>query len=109
MPSPHDFREYDDVLPGAADRILTIFECESAHRRRVDLMLIRQETRFRTLGMMSSLVLAGFYVGLIVYILSLGQTIAGVGLSIPGLAALVWRLVKGTAQRRFAVIGERLQ
>lgn len=32
LPSPEDFREYEDVLPGAADRILGMAEYQLRHR-----------------------------------------------------------------------------
>ncbi|MFQ7172706.1 MAG: DUF2335 domain-containing protein [Thomasclavelia ramosa] len=36
IPHPSDFEQYERVLPGAADRILTMAENQSAHRQTLE-------------------------------------------------------------------------
>lgn len=36
IPSPEVFREYEDILPGSADRILAMAELQQAHRHSLE-------------------------------------------------------------------------
>ncbi|VFU09864.1 DUF2335 domain-containing protein [Methylocella tundrae] len=43
IPSPRTLQQFDDILPGSAERIFAQFEAEAAHRRRCEA----EELRFR--------------------------------------------------------------
>lgn len=54
LPPPDLFREYDEVLPGAAERILSMTEREMEHRHRMEsrsLEIVAENQPRRTLGM----------------------------------------------------------
>ena len=40
LPTPDSFREYEDVLPGAADRILTMAETQLQHRASIQKLAL---------------------------------------------------------------------
>ncbi len=54
MPPPNAVREYEDILPGAAERILSMAEMQVAHRhdleRRTTQSMIRVEERGQWIG-----------------------------------------------------------
>lgn len=50
LPSPRSFGQYEDILPGAADRILSMAEKEQQHRHDVDDDLLTKEFSLRRWG-----------------------------------------------------------
>ncbi|MYD65223.1 MAG: DUF2335 domain-containing protein [Chloroflexi bacterium] len=61
LPPPGLFREYEDVLPGAADRILSMAEDETTHRHAVALRALdiaAENQPGRRFGVLAGLVLA---------------------------------------------------
>ncbi|WP_076363071.1 DUF2335 domain-containing protein [Phaeovulum vinaykumarii] len=51
MPHPKYLREYDDILPGATERILAMAERNLEHNIDMDQQVVRAEVADRTLGM----------------------------------------------------------
>lgn len=66
LPSPEDLKGYEDVLPGAAERIMKMAEEESGHRRSSDKEIIRAEVGAQVRGQWLGFVLAfsGLILGL---------------------------------------------
>ena len=50
LPPPSMFGKYDDVLPGAADRILAMAERQAAHRQEWETSALRSEQKDSTRG-----------------------------------------------------------
>lgn len=51
MPHPKHLREYDDILPGAAERILSMAEQNLQHSVDMDRSILKAEVADRKLGM----------------------------------------------------------
>lgn len=51
MPHPRHLREYDEVLPGAAERILSMAERNLQHNISMDQSMVNAEVADRKLGM----------------------------------------------------------
>lgn len=51
LPHPKHLREYDDILPGAADRIISMTERQLAHAAQTDSKIIADDAADRRLGM----------------------------------------------------------
>lgn len=58
VPPPNILNGYEKILPGAADRILTMAETQSKHRQSMDRKMIESEARDSLLG-----ILFGFCLG----------------------------------------------
>lgn len=43
LPAPEDFAAYDQVVPGAADRILAMAEAQSAHRQQLERFALKTD------------------------------------------------------------------
>ena len=87
LPPPELLREYNDVLPGAAERIVTMAEQLAQHRMRMQSQASMRATMGLVLG---AVVILAMFVGA-VWMVAAGQTLVGVGLLIAelgGLAAL---------------------
>lgn len=52
MPHPRHLREYDEILPGAAERILSMAERNLEHNVSMDRQVVNAEVADRKLGML---------------------------------------------------------
>lgn len=91
LPSAREFRGYNDVLPGAAERILAMAELEQRHRHELESTAVKGEVRIKGRGQwfaLAALVLSLLLVGLFA---RWGYATAGAGFGtaiIVGLVAL---------------------
>ena len=91
LPAPEDFARYDKVLPGAAERIMTLTESTVGHRQRMDdrhlNMVERLADRFLiaavTLGL--AVITAAFVIALVLVIQ--GEAAWGAGIAVVDLVA----------------------
>lgn len=59
MPPPNILDGYEKILPGAADRILTMTEIQSRHRQQMEKRMIEAEARDGLLGILFGFMLGG--------------------------------------------------
>lgn len=100
IPPPEILQNYDQVLPGAAERILAMAENQSAHRQRLEEKYIACEARNSLLGIIFALLLGitGLSAsGVCIYV---GQGWPGATLGGATLVSLVGTFIYGTRQRR---------
>lgn len=100
LPPPEALREYNDVVPGGAERILRMAEDQSAHRRQLESSVLRHDVRSRYLGIGAAL-----FVALVGYVVSAKVILAGYevgGVLIFGVdtSAIVGTFVYGTRSAR---------
>lgn len=81
LPSPAVLREFEEILPGSAERIFAQFETQSSHRRSLELLKLTSDAFSQRLGTVSASL-----IGLLGVIGGLWLTHEGKG--IEGLAAL---------------------
>ena len=93
MPPPNILREYDEIAPNAAERILRMAERQAEHRNAIE----RGDSRRATLGIIAGVIVALAALALPAYAFYLGQPITGlVGLlGFIGVSAFVY----GTRKR----------
>jgi len=100
IPAPEILESYDQVLPGAAERILAMAENQSGHRQGLEVKYLAAEARNSLLGIIFALFLGitGLSVsGLCIYV---GQGWPGAALGGATLVSLVGTFIYGTRQRR---------
>lgn len=97
LPPAAQLKGYEDVLPGAADRIITMAETQSTHRQQIEKAVIAARTRDSLLGILGAIILAvSILIGSVVCILA-NHDAAG-GVMITGvLVALCTVFIKGTS------------
>lgn len=100
LPSPHEFAEYDRILPGCAERILTSAERQLHHRIAIESTVITAQTGQSGRGQ-----ILGFIVALVCLFLSFiaimqGHEIAGTIIGSIDLVSLVAVFVLGTQSQR---------
>jgi uncharacterized membrane protein len=95
LPPPSMLRAYNDVVPGAADRIISMAERQSAHRQSLEKAVVdgnlASEQRGQTYGLIIGLVVAiGSFI-LVAY----GHSVVGITALIVEIVALVTVFVVG--------------
>lgn len=86
LPAPEDLAHYDEVCPGAADRIITMAESNMAHRQAMESNMLRSEYGLRTRGQYLAIAALVAMLAVITFTFWIGQPIAG---SVLGSATLI--------------------
>ena len=99
LPAPEILAKYENILPGAAERILKLAENQSAHRQYIEKEIIKTNSRDSLLGL-----IFGFLICLItiiggIYCILKGYNV-GSFISITGLAGVVGAFVYGAKTLR---------
>lgn len=90
LPPPSMLKGYEEVLPGAADRIFTLMERQSAHRQELERMALDRGSRSRDRGQVFAFVLCALVVVGGFGAIYVGQSLAGMAaiiIAIGGVAA----------------------
>lgn len=90
LPPPSMLRGYEDVLPGAADRIFTLMEQQSTHRQELESTVLDQNSRSRDRGQIFAFVLCALVIGGGFGAIYLGQSLVGMAaiiIAVGGVAA----------------------
>ena len=99
LPPPRALQAYDEVIPGAADRILRMAENQAAHRIQMDRVAIQSEVRSSTWGLIAGFLLSAGVIGGGIYLIAAGHDWAGSVLIGFDLATLAGIFVYGTRSR----------
>ncbi len=105
LPLPDHFRQYEEILPGAAERILCLAERQSTHRRSLEQHVTKGDGRRAWGGLFVGAILASGCVGGGIWLVSIGQVWGGVTIATSSVATIAGVFVYGTRSRR----GERSQ
>ena len=101
LPAPGMLAKYNEVLPGAADRIIAMAENQAAHRQEKELIKVKAEARDSLLGIISAVALCTIIVGcgtaIALLVNSVAAVICGSFLDCAGIAAIVGTFLKGTS------------
>ncbi len=100
LPAPETLAGYENVLPGASERILRMAESQQGHRQYIEQIAIKGNVRAQTLGVWFAFLLglAGFGCGTVVILY--GHSLEGSSTVIASLAALVGTFVYGRREQR---------
>jgi uncharacterized membrane protein len=100
LPPPSILARYDEVVPGAANRILTMAEQQSAHRRDLEHAVVTSNVKLAARGQQLTFVLA--MVALVggFYLVSIDKDAEGIGSIVTAVAGLVGVFLWGRWQER---------
>lgn len=100
LPTPEVLFQYNQIVPGAAERIVAMAESQANHRQKLELIAVKSGSRDSLLGLIFGLIIGlSAIIGSIITILA-GQAESGAAIGITGLASLVGVFVYGSRQRR---------
>ena len=97
LPSPDDFKRYDAVVPGAADRIIKMAESQQTHRMTVEMHAVVEQLKQSGRGQMFALLIALVMIAASTWMVVTGHDVAGGCLGGTTLVALVTVFVTGRA------------
>lgn len=100
IPPPEVLAQYENVLPGLADRIMAESERQRAHRQEAEMTLIRNDARARMAGLIVGMVVALAALALAGVLAALGQSVWAVAIALAEIAALAGVFVLGHLRRR---------
>jgi len=100
IPPPAILREYNEVIPDGANRILTMAETQSAHRIGLERRVIVGDDVRAYLGLGTAFIIAMFGLYLSYRVIMAGHDVAGAALGAVELASLVSVFVYGSRTRR---------
>jgi uncharacterized membrane protein len=100
IPDPERLAKYNEILPGAANRILTMAENQATHRQKMEWRVITADIIRAYAG-----VICGFLITVMAfviggYLIYLGHDWAGATIIITDLAVLVGVFIYGTQTRK---------
>lgn len=100
LPHPSIFAEYERILPGAAERLLSQTEIQSKHRRDLETIAIKSGSRDSLIGLISAFFLgAGSLLAGTIVILK-GYAYPGSFFGLLGMGSLTTAFIYGTRSNR---------
>jgi len=100
LPPPDAFAKYEQILEGAANRILIMAEKQQENRQEMQSKTLKSDIINEKLGLIFGLLVASSAIGGGVYCAHIGQTWAAVAIGGGGVAGLVAAFVQGTRVRK---------
>ena len=97
LPPADELAQYESVLPGAAERILSLAEKEAEHRHRADDKIIEKTLHFNKVGQILSFSLSLLSLGavcLCVVLSQPGASIAPALIAIPSILSVIFNREK---------------
>ncbi|GMT42189.1 MAG: hypothetical protein IEMM0002_0600 [bacterium] len=95
LPPPEAFARYNDILPGAADRILSMSESQSKHRHYLEKMVVWHNEIKSYLGMLCGTIITLTAIVGGIYLIINGYSSQGLASIITSLAGLVGIFIYG--------------
>ncbi len=99
IPPPEFLKQYDTIVPGAANRILQLAESQSSHRQQIEKVAVEHELALSRFGQRGALFIATLGIAAGAYIASRGQTVAGTGVIGGAIGAIAIAYLTGTFSR----------
>lgn len=102
IPPPSIIEGYENVLPGAADRLITMAERQSEHRQDMEKIMVTSESRDGLLGILFAFILGiGCIIAAIIIVVRVPQNagaISGALIGVTGIGSIIATFIKSTRQ-----------
>jgi uncharacterized membrane protein len=99
LPPPSILRGYDEISPGAADRIISMAEREQAHRHSWEQRALSAERWYSMVGLLAGWTTAMALAGGAVVAAAYDQPVVGGALAAASATGMVWKLVQGRSDK----------
>ncbi len=100
LPPPDILKGYEDIIPGAATRILKMAERQSEHRMNLEKTIVDSDSKMGLLGLTAAFLLSAMIIVGSVYVIANGYAWAGVSMIGINVASLAGVFVYGSKTRR---------
>jgi len=109
IPPPALLAEYEQACPGSAERILTQFEEQGRHRRRLENRVVWYNVVSGVLGQVAGFVLFLTAIGGGIFLLYNDKPVEGLGSIVTAIAGAAWVLRKAEVARQAELAAKRDQ
>lgn len=100
LPHPNHLKQFEEILPGAADRIINMAEQQAAHRQEIESRIVRSNLKLEAKGQWFAFGITLAIVGGGFYVISQGYSIAGLVPMIGAIATLAGIFIYGKRKSR---------
>lgn len=100
LPPPEDLAKYEQILPGAADRIIRMAEQQAAHRQGLETVVVGANAAIQKWGLASAFIIAMSAIWGGIWLSLRGMSGAGLTAIIGALVALVGVFVYGKSEQK---------
>jgi len=102
LPHPDHLAQFEQILPGLADRIVAMSEKGLAHRQDMEAQIVRSSLRKEAVGQWFAFLVALAALGTGTYLISVGRSLEGMGTTLAALAGLIGVFIYGKRRGRRA-------
>jgi len=99
LPHPEILRQFDQISPGAAERIIKMAEDQSLHRRELERKVIESDISSSKLGQILGFVIAVIGLAVSAVVGVFGSPTAGGVIGVGTIVSLVWVFMYGSRMR----------
>ncbi|MDP9310451.1 MAG: DUF2335 domain-containing protein [Chloroflexota bacterium] len=99
LPHPNILRQFDQIVPHGADRFFRMVESQTAHRQYMERRALSGDQIRGYVGVAAGTVICLGILALCVYMVSQGQTLAGIAVIIAEMAVLAGTFIYTTRHR----------
>ena len=100
LPHPQILAHYENVHPGAADRIITMAENQASHRQTMENLVVKSTVGDSRLGVWLAFILVILVIVGGVLVAIFGNSVAGVAICVSGVGGIVGSFIYGTRANR---------
>ena len=100
LPQPSDLRSYDKIVPGAAERIISMAERQATHRQDLERTVVKGDSKRAFCGLFVGAIVAVCFLAGAVFLIYEGHDWAGSVLAGLDIGSLVYVFVIGSGSRR---------
>jgi uncharacterized membrane protein len=100
IPAPETLARYEEIIPGAAERILAMAENQSQHRMALESRVVNSSASDQTRGMWLGFLIASLSIGGGIYLVVIGKDGSGLASIITPLAVLAGVFVYGKSRQQ---------
>lgn len=100
IPPPDQLREYDNLVPGAAKRIMDLFESQSRHRMDLESRVVKADVWRSWTGLLLGFIIAVSIVACGTWLIVKNHDFAGGSMITTGIASIVGSFIYGTRSQR---------
>jgi uncharacterized membrane protein len=95
LPDPNTLKNYNDIIPNGADRIMSLTEKQANHRMELEKRVVGGQMLQSNLGQIFALIIGLFSLACATYVILEGHEWAGSIIGVGGLTSLVTAFIKG--------------
>ena len=100
IPSPLEMAKYEEIIPGAAERILAMAERQAKHRQNLESTVVKRSVQDQRLGIIFAFAITITTLAVAALCVSWGHEIVGAIIGTSGVGSIITAFIYGTRSNR---------